>query len=104
MLEDLECVLYKNTSAFGAINNYRSIRIEEVARGMGMHMMNTSISSATRLKYSDAVSVLMDCVLNTTQNSDQFKQMSRINTLHIENVKYLLKKLKAKAEEEKESD
>lgn len=68
-----------------------------------MQMMNTGIPSATRLKYSEAVSVLMDCVVNMAKNSGCFKTMSRMNALHLENVKYLLKKWKEKAGEEEES-
>lgn len=104
MLEDLENNLYKNIAAFGAVDNSRFVGAKDIVRGLGMQMMNTGISSATRLKYSEAVSVLMDCVVNMVKNSGCFKTMSRMNALHLENVKYLLKKLKEKAGEEKESE
>ena len=46
----------------------------------------------------------MDCVLDTTKNMGQFKQMFRMNAVHLENVKYLLKKLRAKAGEEERNE
>ena len=103
-LEDLESTLYKNILAFESINRSKFVDAKDIVRGLGMHMVNTAISCATRLKYSEAVSILMGCVLNLVKNGSQFKQMSRMNALHLENVKYLLKKLKEKAEEEKESE
>lgn len=104
MLEDLEKNLYKNVTAFGAVSNSQFIGAKDIVRGLGKQMMNTDIASAVRLKYWEAVSLMMDFVLNVAKNSGCFKTMSRMNALHLENVKYLLKQLKEKAGGEKESE
>lgn len=104
MLEDLEGSLYKNIVAFESVNSCKLVGAKDIVRGLGMQMVNTAVSCAARLKYSEAVSVLMDCVLNMANNGSCFKHMPRMNALHLENVKYLLKKLKEKAGEEKESE
>lgn len=101
-LEDLENVFYKKAQAFAGLDKYKSISIKEVIKGFGMYMMNINISHAERLKNAAAVSDLMDCVLNTTKNIGLFKHLSRMNVIHLMNVKYLLKELKGKADEEKE--
>ena len=99
-LEDLAKRFYKWIPAFDAVDNYKSISIKEVIKGFGMNMMNTNVSNSNRLRSAESVGDLMDCVLNTTKNIGQFKQMYRINILHLENIKYLLKKLRAKVGEE----
>ena len=35
----------------------------------------------------------IDCIIDTTKNSWQYKQMYRVNHLHLENVRYLLNRL-----------
>lgn len=77
---------------------------DAVIRKFGMYTMNVNISHAERLKNVGAASDLMDCVLNTTKNIGLFKRLSRMNALHLSNVKYLLKKLKEKADEEKKDE
>lgn len=103
-LQDLANALYGNVAAFDAISNYKFISVKEVIRGFGMHMMNTQISNANRLQSADAVGTLMNCVIDTTKNSWQFKKMNRANSIHLENIKYLLKRLKAEPDEEKDSE
>lgn len=103
-LEELERMLRKNIPAFEAVNGYKTISVKEVIKGLGMQMMSVHIPTSSRLQNADAVGNLMDCILGTTKNLSQFSQMFRLNFLHIENVKYLLKKLKAKASEEKEAE
>lgn len=100
-LEELEKGLCKNVPAFEVINDYKVASVKEVIKGFGMHMMNTNVSNSSRLQNADAVGHLMNCILGTTKNIGQFGQMSRINYLHIENVRYLLKKLKENAAQEK---
>ena len=102
-LEELGKGFYNNIPAFEAVKNYKSIGIKEVVKGFGMDMMNTQVSNANRLRNADVVGDLLDCVLDTTKNIGQFIQMYRMNFLHIENVTYLLKKLKEKTAEEKET-
>lgn len=104
MLENLKNTLYKNVLAFEVVNDYKAVSIKEVIKGFGMNMMNTGISNSNRLQSADMVGNLMNCILGTTKNIGQFGHMSRINYLHIENVTYLLKRLKEKADEEKESE
>jgi len=41
------------------------------------------------------VGTLMNCILNTTKNSWQFKKMDRNNDIHLQNVRYLLNRLDA---------
>ena len=74
-LEDLASTLCSNVAAFEAIRNYKSISVKEVIRGFGAHMMNTLISNTNRFQSADAVGTLMNCILNTTKNSWQFKKM-----------------------------
>ena len=81
--------------AFEAIRNYKSISVKEVIRGFGAHMMNTLISNTNRFQSADAVGTLMNCILNTTKNSWQFKKMDRNNDIHLQNVRYLLNRLDA---------
>lgn len=64
-------------------------------RGFGAHMMNTLISNTNRFQSADAVGTLMNCILNTTKNSWQFKKMDRNNDIHLQNVRYLLNRLDA---------
>ena len=94
-LEDLANTLYSNVAAFEAIRTYKSISVKEVIRGFGAHMMNTQISNANRFQSADAVGTLMNCILNTTKNSWQFKKMDRNNDIHLQNVRYLLNRLDA---------
>ena len=75
--------------------NYKSISVKEVIRGFGAHMMNTLISNTNRFQSADAVGTLMNCILNTTKNSWQFKKMDRNNDIHLQNVRYLLNRLDA---------
>ena len=99
-LEDLAKRLYKRMPAFEAVNAYCTISVKEVIKGFGLNMMNTNLSNGNRLRSAELVGDFMDCVLNTTKNIGQFKQMYGINILHLENIKCLLKKLKAKTDEE----
>ena len=92
-LEDLVDILCHNVEAFYAIRHYQHISVSEVIKGCGVHMMNTAVSNTHRMQCADAVGILMNCVVNTTKNSWQFKKMDRINSIHIENVKYLLDRL-----------
>ena len=94
-LEDLANTLYSNVAAFEAIRTYKSISVKEVIRGFGAHMMNTQISNTNRFQSADAVGTLMNCILNTTKNSWQFKKMDRNNNIHLQNVRYLLNRLDA---------
>ena len=94
-LEDLANSLYSNVAAFEAIRTYKSISVKEVIRGFGTHMMNTQISNTNRFQSADAVGTLMNCILNTTKNSWQFKKMDRNNNIHLQNVRYLLNRLDA---------
>ena len=48
-----------------------------------------------RFQSADAVGTLMNCILNTTKNSWQFKKMDRNNDIHLQNVRYLLNRLDA---------
>ena len=86
-------ILCHNVEAFYAIRHYQHISVREVIKGFGVHMMNTAVSNTHRMQSADAVGILMNCVVNTTKNSWQFKKMDRINSIHIENVKYLLDRL-----------
>lgn len=103
-LEELKNMLYKNASAFEVINNYQSISVKEVIKGLGLHMADGSISKSKRLQIADVAGNLMNCLLETTKNIGQFRTMNRVNMLHIENVTYLLKKLKENTTGEKESE
>ncbi len=103
-LEDLEKVLYNNVGAFEVVDDYKAVSIKEVIKGFGMCMMNTQISNSNRMQNAEAVCTLMEYVLNNAKNIWQFKQMKRLSRLHIENVKYLRKKLKAESDGEKNSE
>ena len=92
---NLASTLCSNVAAFEAIRNYKSISVKEVIRGFGAHMMNTLISNTNRFQSADAVGTLMNCILNTTKNSWQFKKMDRNNDIHLQNVRYLLNRLDA---------
>ena len=89
-LEDLANTLYSNVAAFEAIRTYKSISVKEVIRGFGTQSSNTN-----RFQSADAVGTLMNCILNTTKNSWQFKKMDRNNNIHLQNVRYLLNRLDA---------
>lgn len=103
-LEDLYYLLHNNITAFEAIGSYKTINVKEAIKGFGMLMMNTAISNSHRLLSADAVGNLINCIMNTTKNSCQFKRMSRTNHLHPENIKYLLDRMKVDTGEEKASD
>lgn len=94
-LEDLANVLRSYVLAFDAIHNYKSISVKEVIKGFGMYMMNIQFSNANRQQSADAVGTLLNCVINTTKCSWQFRKMSRANYIHLENVMYLLNRLEA---------
>ena len=103
-LEELKNMLYRNAATFEVINNYQSISVKEVIKGLGLHMADGSISKSKRLQIADVAGNLMNCLLETTKNIGQFRAMNRVNMLHIENVTYLLKKLKENTTGEKESE
>ena len=103
-LEDLVRLFYNNVAAFEAIHHYKSISVKEVIKGFGTHMMNTLVSNNNRLQSADAVGTLMNCIVNTTKNSWQFKKMDRINNMHLQNVKYLLSRLDAETSIEKDGE
>uniref|UniRef100_UPI0034A51256 hypothetical protein n=1 Tax=unclassified Bacteroides TaxID=2646097 RepID=UPI0034A51256 len=85
-LEDLANVLRSNVVAFNAIHSYKSISVKEVIKGFGMYMMSIHISNANRQQGADAVGSLINCVIDITKNSWQFRKMSRSNYIQI---KYL---------------
>ena len=101
-LEDLASTLCSNVAAFEAIRNYKSISVKEVIKGFGMYMMSIHISNANRQQGADAVGSLINCVIDITKNSWQFRKMSRSNYIHLENVLYLLSRLDAETSEEKD--
>ncbi|CDA87204.1 uncharacterized protein BN772_00616 [Bacteroides sp. CAG:754] len=101
-LEDLANVLRSNVVAFNAIHSYKSISVKEVIKGFGMYMMSIHISNANRQQGADAVGSLINCVIDITKNSWQFRKMSRSNYIHLENVLYLLSRLDAETSEEKD--
>lgn len=103
-LEELKNMLYRNAATFEVVNNYQSISVKEVIKGLGLHMADGSISKSKRLQIADVAGNLMNCLLETTKNIGQFRAMNRVNMLHIENVTYLLKKLKENTTGEKESE
>ena len=76
--------------------------MKDVIKGLGLHMADGSISKSKRLQIADVAGNLMNCLLETTKNIGQFRTMNRVNMLHIENVTYLLKKLKENTTGEKE--
>ncbi len=90
-------------AAFEAVHNYKNISVKDVVRGFGMHMMNTQVSNAKRLQSADIVGSFIDCIVNTTKNTWQFKQMYLVNYIHLENVKYLQKRLNTESDEENSS-
>lgn len=99
-LEELVDVLNYNVEAFYAIRNYKYISVREVIKGFGAHMMNTAVSNTHRQQSADAVGILMNCVVNITKNSWQFKKMDQTNNVHLENVRYLLSRLNAENDKE----
>lgn len=102
-LEDLANVLRSNVVAFNAIHSYKSISVKEVIKGFGMYMMSIHISNANRQQGADAVGSLINCVIDTTKNSWQFRKMSRANYMHLENVRYLLNRLNTEIDEKEDS-
>lgn len=101
-LEDLANVLRSNVVAFNAIHSYKSISVKEVIKGFGMYMMSIHISNANRQQGADAVGSLINCVIDTTKNSWQFRKMSRANYMHLENVRYLLNRLNTEIDEKED--
>lgn len=103
-LEDLAAILKGNILAFDAVRSLKNTNVKDVIRGLGMHMMNTNISNRNRLQSADSVGILMDSVLNTTQNSWQFVRMNYVNNAHYMNVKYLLKLMETENNEAKQCE
>ena len=101
-LEDLANVLRSNVVAFNAIHSYKSISVKEVIKGFGMYMMSIHISNANRQQGADAVGSLINCVIDTTKNTWQFRKMSRANYMHLENVRYLLNRLNTEIDEKED--
>lgn len=62
-------------------------------KGFGMHMMNMQVSNTNRMQSANIMGSFIDCIIDTTKNSWQYKQMYRVNHLHLENVRYLLNRL-----------
>ena len=89
-LEDLENVLFGNVAAFEAVHHFKKISVKDVIKGFGMHMMNMQVSNANRMQSANIMGSFIDCIIDTTKNSWQYKQMYRVNHLHLENVRYLL--------------
>ena len=85
-LEDLANVLRSNVVAFNAIHSYKSISVKEVIKGFGMYMMSIHISNANRQQGADAVGSLINCVIDITKNSWQFRKMSRSNIIPVEPI------------------
>ena len=67
-----------------------------------LYGFSISFSNANRQQGADAVGRLINCVIDTTKNSWQFRKMSRANYIHLENVLYLLSRLEAETNEEKD--
>ena len=92
-LEDLENVLFGNVAAFEAVHHFKKISVKDVIKGFGMHMMNMQVSNTNRMQSANIMGSFIDCIIDTTKNSWQYKQMYRVNHLHLENVRYLLNRL-----------
>lgn len=103
-LEDLAAILQGNIFAFDAVRSFKHVNVKDVIRGFGMYMMNTNISNRNRLLSTDSVGMLMDSVLNTTQNSWQFVRMNYVNNAHYTNVRYLLKLMETNSDEAKQCE
>ncbi|WP_294481527.1 hypothetical protein [uncultured Bacteroides sp.] len=103
-LEDLAAILQGNILAFDAVRSFKNIKVKDVVRGLGLHMMRTSISNRNRLLSAESVGTLMDSVVNTTQNSWQFVRMNYVNNAHYTNVKYLLKLMETENDEAKQCE
>ena len=92
-LEDLENVLFGNVAAFEAVHHFKKISVKDVIKGFGMHMKNMQVSNTNRMQSANIMGSFIDCIIDTTKNSWQYKQMYRVNHLHLENVRYLLNRL-----------
>lgn len=103
-LEDLAAILQGNILAFDAVRSFKNIKVKDVVRGLGLHMMNTAISNRNRLLSAESVGTLLDSVVNTTQNSWQFVRMNYVNNAHYTNVKYLLKLMETENDEAKQCE
>lgn len=103
-LEDLAAILQGNIFAFDAVRSFKHAKMKDVIRGFGMHMMNTNISNRNRLLSAESVDMLMDSIVNTTQNSWQFVRMNYVNNAHYTNVKYLLKWMETESNEAKQCE
>lgn len=95
-LDDLASALYRNVAACNAVCSCKSISVKEVIKGFGEYMMSTFISNTNRRQSAEAVGTLVNCIMNTTKNWWQFKQMNQTTDIHLENVKYLLNRLNTK--------
>ena len=89
----LENVLFGNVAAFEAVHRFKKISVKDVIKGFGMHMMNMQVSNANRMQSANIMGSFIDCIIDTTKNSWQYKQMYQVNHLHLENVRYLLNRL-----------
>lgn len=84
---------FGNVAAFEAVHHFKKISVKDVIKGFGMHMMNMQVSNANRMQSANIMGSFIDCIIDTTKNSWQYKQMYRVNHLHLENVRYLLNRL-----------
>ena len=85
--------LFGNVAAFEAVHHFKKISVKDVIKGFGMHMMNMQVSNTNRMQSANIMGSFIDCIIDTTKNSWQYKQMYRVNHLHLENVRYLLNRL-----------
>lgn len=93
-LEDLYRILKQQTAFFTPLEEHNFSGVRELTRAFGMFMMNTNISNANRTAAASLVGNQMQFITHMASNMNHIKQLSRANHSHIQNVEYLIAKLR----------
>lgn len=93
-LEDLYRMLKQQIAFLTPMENHNFSGINELTRAFGIFMMNTNISNANRLNAAGLVGNHMQFIIHMASNMNHIKQLLRANHSHIQNVEYLIAKLR----------
>lgn len=93
-LEDLDRVFKQRNAFLTPIEEHSFSGINELTRAFGIFMMNINISNVNRITAASLVGNQMQFITHMASNMNHIKQLSRANHSHIQNVEYLIDKLR----------
>lgn len=93
-LENLRDTLGKFERFINIFGTYQSVGIRPLVEGFGLYMMQQTLSNRKRKLAAEHVAYQTRFLIDITKDIDQAKSLSHILSSHIQNVKYLLVKIK----------